>query len=489
MKKIISLLIVVMISIIPASIIALASVQPTVTAESVNGKVGDIVAVKISLCNNPGLIAMRLYIGYNSETLELTEVSDGDVFGTGHAFLGKDTTANPYTLLWEDALATENYTGDGTLATLYFKILSEPTDSKTEIHLSIDMGSTFNVDLNEIPFYLQSGYVFVESSSESESNIYAENVTINSSKTFEVPVFIRNNPGLIAMKMGISYESEKLELIDVRNGEIFGDNTAYFGNKIIANPYNLLWEDALAEENYTDNGVLCTLVFTAKDVAESVETEIKFIIDQGSTFDIDLNEAELSAQSCNVLITKDTFSATFMANGEVVAVVEFTDGTEKLDEPDVPQKPGCIARWSPYELKNEDIVIYAEYFSPEAVMTVRHTLKVDESVKLLPVCNFKTLRRNWTSSNPDIATVDDEGKVTAISEGECEISVTCYGEDYFGNEIKAIASADIKIRPQTYVSSFKELIREIFDNFFKVKLHDLVDNLLHLLTILFRYAW
>lgn len=304
MKKTASIFLTVLIIISLMSTAARASTQTTIVVESVSGEIGDIVSVDISIENNPGLIAMRMYVNYDSTVLELTEAVDSNIFGTGHSFFGKDITADPYTLMWEDALASDNYTQDGNLATLYFKVLSAPKTGETEIKVEIDKGSTINVDLDEVAFDVENGSVFVKGATVAESEVYADDMSVNVGETFEVPVYIKNNPGMIAMKMSVSYDSEKLKLIGARNGVVFGSSTAYFGKDLTANPYTLLWEDALTEENYDEDGILFTLIFELNEAVGACETEIEFLIDKGSTFDIDINEVDLKAKNCLVTVGK-----------------------------------------------------------------------------------------------------------------------------------------------------------------------------------------
>ena len=53
--------------------------------------------------------------------------------------------------------------------------------------------------------------------------------------------------------------------------------------------------------------------------------------------------------------------ATFVADGEIIAVVEFEDGATSIDEPDVPSKDRYTASWEKYVLEDKDITINAEY--------------------------------------------------------------------------------------------------------------------------------
>lgn len=60
-------------------------------------------------------------------------------------------------------------------------------------------------------------------------------------------------------------------------------------------------------------------------------------------------------------LQKDVFTATFVADGEVVASVEFPKGTTEITEPAVPAKDRYLGEWENYTLSDENITINAIY--------------------------------------------------------------------------------------------------------------------------------
>lgn len=187
--------------------------------------------------------------------------------------------------------------------------------------------------------------------------------------------------------------------------------------------------------------------------------------------------------------TPIVYTAQFVAEGVVIDTQTFTVETEKLNEPAVPQKAGYIAAWSGYVLEAKNIIIYAKYYPPEVVMKAKVTMKVDETTRLLTSCNFNATKKTWSSSNPEVATVDNHGNVTAVGKGECKIIVTCYGKDSFENEIEASASTKIVVNEKSEATDLKQKFREAFDEFFEVKLHDFLENLKRFMIVLLRYAY
>ncbi|MGM9684232.1 MAG: hypothetical protein ACI3XQ_11610, partial [Eubacteriales bacterium] len=75
-------------------------------------------------------------------------------------------------------------------------------------------------------------------------------------------------------------------------------------------------------------------------------------------------------------VPADTHTATFMADGRVVATVSFTSGDTSLEEPAVPAKPGYTGVWESYTLGTSDITINAVY----TAITYTATFKADGNV-------------------------------------------------------------------------------------------------------------
>ena len=136
-----------------------AAVRSCVTVGNVSGLVGETVMVPVEMTGNPGIVAMRLFVQYDASKLQLISVSDGGLFGNGNDYFGNDITENPYTLLWEDALTKTNYTANGLLAMLTFKINDGTPLGKTDVAIMMDAGSTFNVDVQNVVFTTQNGSV------------------------------------------------------------------------------------------------------------------------------------------------------------------------------------------------------------------------------------------------------------------------------------------------------------------------------------------
>ncbi len=137
----------------------------TISAGKASGVPGDTVVVPVTLSNNTGIIATRIHIKYDTSLLELTDVKNGEIFDERHATFNDDLTVSRYTMLWYDAVASDNYMSDGKLAELTFKIKENAPVGTAEIKIECDLDSTFNYDIDNVDVKTQNGSVEIISAS------------------------------------------------------------------------------------------------------------------------------------------------------------------------------------------------------------------------------------------------------------------------------------------------------------------------------------
>ncbi|MBE6717224.1 MAG: hypothetical protein E7573_09935 [Ruminococcaceae bacterium] len=134
---------------------------PSISVEETQGYAGENVDVKISLKNNPGVTSVLLKITFDSSKLELIGVTDAGILGSQ---FHSNNYNSPYTLSWANDTATTNYTGNGTIATLRFRISSSLESNRTiPISVSYDYYNydIIDKDLNKISCATTNGSVKV----------------------------------------------------------------------------------------------------------------------------------------------------------------------------------------------------------------------------------------------------------------------------------------------------------------------------------------
>ena len=129
--------------------------EPMIRLSSAAGKAGDLVTVRVSIENNPGIIAMILDLYYDPNQLALVSVVDEHLLEGG--LFSNNIECNPYVMYWDDSLAKENNKRNGIIATLTFRILN--SCDQAEVAIIQREGSTFNKVLKDVVFRVENGTV------------------------------------------------------------------------------------------------------------------------------------------------------------------------------------------------------------------------------------------------------------------------------------------------------------------------------------------
>lgn len=120
--------------------------------------------------------------------------------------------------------------------------------------------------------------------------------------TVEITVSVKNNPGIISMKLLIEYDSTALQLVDAEKGK-FG--SIVFGSKDNI-PFIANWIEPLKPNNKT-NGTVTTLTFKVLETAPEGKSEISLSYNPDDVFEItntnDFVNVEFDTQSGYVDIT------------------------------------------------------------------------------------------------------------------------------------------------------------------------------------------
>ena len=90
--------------------------------------------------------------------------------------------------------------------------------------------------------------------------------------TVIVDVKLSDNPGVIAMNLGVDFDSNKLELVGANNTGVlngYSSSSDYSGGHYVLN-----WEDALATTPNNANGTVATLTFKLKEDCDSATVSV-----------------------------------------------------------------------------------------------------------------------------------------------------------------------------------------------------------------------
>lgn len=217
--------------------------------------------------------------------------------------------------------------------------------------------------------------------------VWADRVGGYAGETVTVAVRMQGNPGLVGWQFKVDYDEAILELTDQTRGDAFAGGSLSFGPK--KSPANAMWYDFL-NPDVMDNGVLYYLTFR---IAENAAV-----------------------------------------------------GTYTLE---VYSEPGNIANANMESVEFQTVsgaVEVYERVSGVALDAAELDLKNGESGKLNPIFTPATAYNknvSWSSSNTEVATVSEDGTVTAIKRGKAVITVTTEDGGYQAEAVVNVTCATL----------------------------------------------
>lgn len=108
-------------------------------------RIGGELVVTVNVKNNPGMSLMQIQPTFDEKVLQLTGVTNGDVFPEGTIYTPNLVSGG--ILDWE---YNANVTGDGTLVTLTFKVLDDAVEGDTVIQVNAVPESSFSDEMEEV---------------------------------------------------------------------------------------------------------------------------------------------------------------------------------------------------------------------------------------------------------------------------------------------------------------------------------------------------
>ncbi|WP_296562071.1 Ig-like domain-containing protein [Ruminococcus sp.] len=213
------------------------------------------------------------------------------------------------------------------------------------------------------------------SSSDVNAKVVVESKTVYAGDTIKVGISLNNNPGISGLSLKIGYDSSVMK---ITASEAKGLATT-FSQTYDDNPYSVMWFDGLKDVD--TNGVICELTFKIDENAAPGDYAVTVDYEDGDISDYQDNNIEF--ERVNGIIT----------------------------------------------LKAPEVAATGLTISPES----KNFEKSGETVTIVPtVLPVNATNKNVTykSSNTSVATVDSDGKVTAVKEGTADITVSTEDGDF-----------------------------------------------------------
>lgn len=118
-------------------------------------------------------------------------------------------------------------------------------------------------------------------------------------ETVTVKIYTSDNPGIVSLKLMVSYDDSLLELTDITGGAF---SNASFG-PITSNPIAVNWVDAVHPDN-TTNGMVAKLTFKVLDTAPIGRTSITITYDPDDVYDSSFDNVPFDIENGYVKIVE-----------------------------------------------------------------------------------------------------------------------------------------------------------------------------------------
>ena len=194
---------------------------PTITVSDVVGYAGDTVEVPIIMSNNPGVVAVMLQLTYDSEMMTLIEVTDGGILGTA---LHSDTFTDPYCLFWANFTSTKDYTDNGVIAILKFKLLEDIGDVDIQtcpltLSYNYDDYDIINCDMEAVRFNIENGTVTIKEKPKLVDSVSLDKTSLNMTSGDTATLTASISPSNATNK-NITWRSSNRNVVTVENGVV-----------------------------------------------------------------------------------------------------------------------------------------------------------------------------------------------------------------------------------------------------------------------------
>lgn len=134
-----------------------------------------------------------------------------------------------------------------------------------------------------------------------EPTIVVNNVTANAGDTVTVVVNVKNNPGILAMTLSLTYDDSALELISASNGTALSTLTMT-ASKTLASGCKFGWDGIEIKDEDVADGEILVLTFAISDSAASGTYDIEILYTEGDIYDNDINPLSFEIKNGTITV-------------------------------------------------------------------------------------------------------------------------------------------------------------------------------------------
>ena len=130
-----------------------------------------------------------------------------------------------------------------------------------------------------------------------------QEITAMVGSSFNVTLFIDNNPGIMGFDIVVEYDKNYIEPVEVSAGTVFKDEMLNDSiDTSLTNSFHVMWSGT---DNITDNGELFTIKFNLKKNSETGNTKISFKTVSEDTYNESYDSVNIGDTTLNVKTTTD----------------------------------------------------------------------------------------------------------------------------------------------------------------------------------------
>lgn len=294
--------------------------------------VGSIIKIPVSIKQNSGIMGFKILINYDTNVLKPISIERGEVTQNGmiNDNIGV-TQDSEFCVIWSD---NKNSFSNGIIFYINFTVL-QTTEENTIISLSYSQDDTFNENWEDVKLSFSNIMLKISGQSANPDEPIIEPPTTGKTVIYSdyiacdvglksIPVYIKNNSGLMGYKLRFDFDSSVIEPVSVTCSKTI---SGAFDSNVGINQdfFSVVWNNT---ENYSQNGLLFTLVINVKSIKE---TTIKISYTKEDTFNESWEEVELYCNSIKVNF-KNIISQELKIDYINRLIFGLTQGSVSIDE-------------------------------------------------------------------------------------------------------------------------------------------------------------
>ncbi len=157
-----------------------------------------------------------------------------------------------------------------------------------------------------LTFVMLFGTAFIAKATTKDNRIYSETISAKKNETFEIPVKIDNNTGIMGFGIDVTYDSNVINPVSVEGSELLNGMLNDSIETSEAGSFRVLYTGS---ENFCSDGTIFTLTFNAsEDATGNVSVTLSYTTDD--TFNESFSEVVLNCETISISFDNGTSDPT-----------------------------------------------------------------------------------------------------------------------------------------------------------------------------------